>query len=278
MTRMRTTWPAMAAALLLVLAFGATALGATLVPSGGDQQAGPATAPLVGEGMSGFVDADGDGIADECDDDVIADPEAAASAEAAIDLDGDGDISVQEAAQSDRTGGTNCNHGGYVSTVAQQGCAADESTDAANDDGAEAETAVETTAESDETDEADEADEVEADTCDDADADADEAEADAETKDAAECTPVAAPTLDPTTLGKPGGFGAYVSSVAQSDAIGGKNCNHGGAVSEAVKAAKAEAKTARDAAKAERSAARAEAKAERAAAKAAKVKKGGGAH
>ena len=33
--------------------------------------------------------------------------------------------------------------------------------------------------------------------------------------------------------------------VAQSDAVGGKNCNHGGAVSESAKAAKAEREAAR---------------------------------
>jgi hypothetical protein len=99
-----------------------------------------------------------------------------------------------------------------------------------------------------------------------------EAEADAD----APCVEVAAPTFDPVALGAPGGFGAYVSSVAQSDAIGGKNCNHGGAVSEAVKAAKAEAKAARDAAKAERRSERDAAKAERSAAKAAKFANGHG--
>ena len=37
----------------------------------------------------------------------------------AADLDHDGAISVSEAAQSDWVGGKNCNHGGYVSSVAQ---------------------------------------------------------------------------------------------------------------------------------------------------------------
>ena len=41
-----------------------------------------------------------------------------AAALAAADLNGDGTISVSEAAQSGWTGGTNCNHGGYVSGVA----------------------------------------------------------------------------------------------------------------------------------------------------------------
>lgn len=80
------------------------------------------------------------------------------------------------------------------------------------------------------------------------------------------CVEVPAPVYDPTLFS---GFGAYVSAVAQSDAIGGKNCNHGGAVSEAVKAAKAEAKAAHDAAKAAAKADREAAKAERAAARSA---------
>ena len=42
-----------------------------------------------------------------------------------------------------------------------------------------------------------------------------------------------APVLDPA----PNAHGVAVSTVAQSAAVGGKNCNHGGAVSEAAKAA-----------------------------------------
>ena len=44
---------------------------------------------------------------------------AVTTANQAADLDGDGTISTSEAAQTDWVGGTNCNHGGYVSTVAQ---------------------------------------------------------------------------------------------------------------------------------------------------------------
>ena len=61
----------------------------------------------------------------------------------------------------------------------------------------------------------------------------------------------------------PKNHGAVVSVVAQSDAVGGKNCNHGGAVSEAShkdnearKAARDEAKAARDAARAAKHAAK----------------------
>ncbi len=74
---------------------------------------------------------------------------------------------------------------------------------------------------------------------------------------------VPAPPFDPAIFNGPGAFGAYVSSVANSDAVGGKNCNHGGAVSAAVKAAKAAARAERDAAKAAARAERDAAKAER---------------
>ena len=59
---------------------------------------------------------------------------------------------------------------------------------------------------------------------------------DAEAADEAACEEVAAPEpetpLDPTA---PNSHGAWVSWVAGSEATGGKNCNHGGAVSEAAK-------------------------------------------
>ena len=67
----------------------------------------------------------------------MADPVAAAAALAAADLNGDGTISVSEAAQSGWTGGTNCNHGGYVSGVAHgsgDGCAAGGTTPATTTD------------------------------------------------------------------------------------------------------------------------------------------------
>src|SRR6185312_4300794 len=59
---------------------------------------------------------------DDCETGVLADETAAAAADAAVDLNGDGTVSVSEAAQSDRTGGTNCNHGGYVTQVAHDTC------------------------------------------------------------------------------------------------------------------------------------------------------------
>lgn len=74
--------------------------------------------------VAAFVDTNGNDIDDTCEDPatVVADETAAADAEKAVDLDGDGTISVSEAAQSDRIGGVNCNHGGYVSWVARGSC------------------------------------------------------------------------------------------------------------------------------------------------------------
>src|SRR5262245_64238849 len=74
--------------------------------------------------VAAFVDTNGNGIDDTCEDPatVVADQTAADAAEKAVDLNGDGTISVSEAAQSDRIGGENCNHGGYVSWVAHGSC------------------------------------------------------------------------------------------------------------------------------------------------------------
>jgi hypothetical protein len=66
-----------------------------------------------------FEDLDGNGVDDDCQDAVVPDAEAAAAALLATDLDGDGKVSVSEAAQSGWTGGKNCNHGGYVRGVAK---------------------------------------------------------------------------------------------------------------------------------------------------------------
>jgi hypothetical protein len=174
--------------------------------------------------VAAFVDLNGNDIDDTCETDpIVEDATAAEAAEAAVDLDGDGTISVSEAAQSDRIGGKNCNHGGYVSWVAQ---ASESSVEEPTAEAAEAPTD-------------------------------------------ATCGEVAPPERDPALDGQKNGHGKWVSTVAKSDAIGGKNCNHGGAVSEAAKKDHAAAKAARDAAKAEREAARAEKKAARDAAKAA---------
>lgn len=47
--------------------------------------------------------------------------------------------------------------------------------------------------------------------------------------------PVTPTDTQPTVDTGPNAHGKAVSAVAQSDAVGGKNCNHGGAVSEAAK-------------------------------------------
>ncbi len=216
--RKRPSWLALGGAAILTLVLSSVVLGADPLALAGPTPESE-TDPLVSATIGTWEDTDGNGIDDDCQETVEADPVAAAAADVAVDTDGDGTVSVTEAAHSERVGGTNCNHGGYVSIVAQ------------------AEDAEE------ETEEAEEA------------------------ADAA-CVPVAAPTFDPVALVEPGGFGAYVSTVAQSDAVGGKNCNHGGAVSEAAKAAKEVVKAERAAAKAERAAERAAAKTEAAAARA----------
>ncbi|HET7702603.1 MAG TPA: hypothetical protein VFK35_04335 [Candidatus Limnocylindrales bacterium] len=222
-------------ALVLVFALSgmvaaATVLTALTAPA-------PETAPITVDTTATFEDLDGNGVDDDCQEGTVeADPSAEASAAAAVDVDGDGTVSVTEAAHSDRTGGTNCNHGGYVSFVA----AGDEETEAT---------------------------EV--------------------TEDApAECE-VTEPLTEPATVTETGtvanadealvvdepaanAHGKAVSDVARSDAVGGKNCNHGGAVSEAAhdKADQDAAKAARDEAKAARAEARAAAKAARDAARA----------
>lgn len=225
----RTMTPGLAggAALLLVLSLSGVVAGANLVGDVAPTAARPANPT--------FEDTDGNGVDDDCQEAVVADPEAEAAAETAVDTDGDGVISVAEAAHSDRVGGKNCNHGGYVSTVAH------------GDDAPAEEPAEEANAE-DPTD------------C------AAPAEPDAGVTGPDLSEPDA---TDPETVVLlANAHGKAVSEVAKSDAVGGKNCNHGGAVSEAAHADKA----ARDAAKAEakeaRAAARAEAKAARDAAKA----------
>jgi hypothetical protein len=203
--------------------------------------------------VAAFVDANGNDIDDSCEDPntVVPDETAAAEAETAVDLDGDGTISVSEAAQSDRIGGKNCNHGGYVSWVAHGSCP----------DPAPAEPVTEPV-----TGPALDAEPVVADAC--ADEPTTEEPTDETTVAETDCVEVPPPDRDPALDEQKNGHGKWVSSVARSDAIGGKNCNHGGAVSEAAKNDHEAAKAARDAAKAERKAARDAAKAERAAAKA----------
>ena len=208
-TRLRTTWLASAGAVALVLMFTGLAAGAVVL-----KDSAPTTevveAPAA-DTTATFEDINGNGIDDDCEDGEAADPAAVEAALEAIDENGDGVISVSEAAHSGRVGGKNCNHGGYVSSVAP---ATDEPT-------------------------------------------TDESTADQPTTD---CVEVPPPERDPALDAQKNGHGKWVSIVAHSGATGGKNCNHGGAVSEAAKKDHAADKAARDAAKAERAAARAAAK------------------
>jgi hypothetical protein len=249
---LRSTW-AITGSLLFVLVIAGFAAGRTVseVPTA--------------DTIASFEDINGNGIDDDCEQGVVADATAAASAEAAVDLNGDGVISVSEAAQSDRTGGQNCNHGGYVSWVAQQVC--DSTTDGTTDgttEGAAPEDTPEPTpgialALAEEvTPEPTPAEAAPATDC------TTETTATDETTDATTaCVPVPPPVRDPALDALKNGHGKWVSIVAQSNATGGKNCNHGGAVSEAAKKDHEAAKAARDAAKAARDAARAAAKAAR---------------
>jgi hypothetical protein len=209
----RRTWVAAPGALLLALAVSGAVLGATVLTTGPTPE--EVTDPLVVGTAATWEDVDGNGIDDDCQDGAATvDADAALAAFTAADTDGDGTISVDEAAHTAWVGGANCNHGGFVSFVAEA-----------------------------------------------QDADEDETEApDAEEAPVTEpCEATLVEAFDPTTMT----FGEYVSSVAESDAVGGTNCNHGGAVSEAVHAAQELAKAERAAAKAERQAERAAAKAER---------------
>jgi hypothetical protein len=211
-TRLRSTWLASAGGVVLVLTFAGLAAGRVVLT----EEAPPAPEVTTPDTTATFEDLNGNGIADACEEagTVVGDPVAAEAALKAADLDADGVISVSEAARSGWTGGKNCNHGGYVSEVAQGSSETTEQT---------------------------------------------------ETTDAAapttECAPVAPPERDPALDEQKNGHGKWVSTVAQSEATGGKNCNHGGAVSEAAKKDHAAAAAAREAAKAERVAARAAAKA-----------------
>ena len=194
--------------MLLVLSLSTVVAAASILAA----VAAPVVKPAAPVDTSApFQDLDGNGVDDRCQTSVVADPAAAAAAQTAVDANGDGQISVTEAAHSGRIGGKNCNHGGYVSSVARD---TDEPT-------------------------------------------TDEPTADEPTTD---CVEVAPPERDPALDDQKNGHGKWVSTVAQSDAIGGKNCNHGGAVSEAAKKDHAADKAARDAAKAAKKAEREAAK------------------
>jgi hypothetical protein len=246
---MRSTWLAGSGALLLVLSISGFVAAATIAKVGEDPTVDPVTT------TQGFVDVNDDGIQDTCQTDVVVNAEVGAGAAALADLDHDGQISISEAAQSWFIGGVNCNHGGYVSGVAH----------ACGDTVpvvpavpvvpvSAALTAVTTSTVVCTEDEA--VDET------------------ADTTTPTVCVPPVAPVapaapvdaslaVAPVVITSPNDHGKKVSAVAHSTATGGKNCNHGGAVSEAAHKDHA----ARDAAKAARTAARDAAKAAKAAAR-----------
>lgn len=236
--RLRTTSLAGSGALVLVLVVSGVVAAASVLTAMAAPVADPAETEVVDTTLT-FEDVDGNSVDDDCQEDEAADEAAAAASEVEADLDGDGMISVSEAAQTDRTGGTNCNHGGYVSGVAQ---------DTATDEDAEEEEPAEDVEEDTEEDTV---------TC--------EAPADEET------APVDEPVTE-TDVEEPKNHGEVVSAVAESDEVGGKNCNHGGAVSDASHADNEARKEAREAAKEARAAEREAAKAARDAAKGSKGK------
>jgi hypothetical protein len=211
-TRLRSTWLAGGGAILLVLSLSGIVAAATLAGDGGGSAVLPADPPPGATVTTQtFEDIDGNGVDDDCQDPAaVADPVAAAAALKAADLNGDGTISVSEAAQSGWTGGAHCNHGGYVSRVAH----------GSGDQCAAGGTTPTTTT---------------VDACD---------PTETSTKDAADRPPAVCPAVvEPAPAAgaqapadtASNAHGKAVSEVGQSDAVGGKNCNHGGAVSAAAR-------------------------------------------
>jgi Tfp pilus assembly major pilin PilA len=219
-TRLRSTWLAGGSALLLIASVTGLA----------------SAAPLVGDAASAnWVDANGNGVADSCETAVVADEAAMTSAMQAADLDGDGTISTSEAAQTTWIGGPNCNHGGYVSSVAET--STDTCDEAAGDGGT-----TDGSAEESQSGPADGTNEDSGDQGADATTTtpACDPSADAGAPSPVDCPAVAplapADGVPPIVDTAPNAHGTAVSAIAQSTAVGGKNCNHGGAVSEAAKA------------------------------------------
>ena len=239
----------------MLLAFSMTGLAAaaTLVDD---------TTPST---LATFEDLNGNGIDDDCETAVTANPDAVTLAMAAVDTNADGVISTTEAAHSGWVGGKNCNHGGYVSMIAQS--SGDDCVEATTPEAPEA-TTDESTEDSNEQGDANEG----------SPEDFDHAAIETSTGEptvAADCSVEApdAETADGTDAAKDAARAACEAALAagtpivlapmthvelaQSDVVGGKNCNHGGAVSDANKAAKAERDAARLAAREARAAARA---------------------
>jgi hypothetical protein len=223
-------------ALVLVLSASGIAAAASLA---GDTRPAEDTVPVVTTDTTAtFEDANGDGVDDDCQDGEVADLTAAFAAMLAADLDHDGTLSVSEAAQTDWVGGANCNHGGYVSSVAHD---SGEDCESGTSDGS-TETPDGSTEAPDGAEQGDEGaeDAAEAPEADAGDCSTDSAESTTDATDTTQCettTPEEAPApadeQTPTDVA-PNAHGKAVAEVAQSDAVGGKNCNHGGAVSEAA--------------------------------------------
>jgi hypothetical protein len=252
LARLRSTLFAWGAALVLAVSASGIVAAAALVGDTTPTTDGTVTTPVVTDTTATFEDLNGDGIDDDCQDAVVTDQTAADAAVKAADTNGDGTISVSEAAHTDWVGGTNCNHGGYVSTVAQASgddCATE--TPDGSDQGTDADAPAGTTlvkADGDENsngdEDAGEATESETDESDQADCSGDSLPA-TTTEDEtppAECqatTPEAPTTTSDEQTPEdtsPNAHGKAVSEVARTPGlVGGKNCNHGGAVSEAAK-------------------------------------------
>ena len=209
---MRSKWLAGTGAVLLALSMTGLAAAATVVDD--------TTATLAT-----FEDLNGNGIDDDCETAVVANTDAVTTALTVVDANADGVVSTTEAAHSDWVGGANCNHGGYVSTVANS------TSDTCDEGDAPEPTTEETKDESQGT----------APVAADCSEDAPEADESTAADDAARAACEAALAAGTPIVLAP----MTHVELAQADVIGGKNCNHGGAVSDANKAAKAE----RDAAK-----------------------------
>jgi hypothetical protein len=232
----RSKWLAGGGAVLLAFSMTGLAAAATLVDD---------TTPTT---LATFEDLNGNGIDDDCETAVTANADAVTLAMAAVDTNADGVISTTEAAHSGWVGGKNCNHGGYVSMIAKS--SGDEC------DEADAPEAPEATTDEDASDEGDhvanETSTGEPTVAADCSEDAPDAESDAAKEAARAACEAALAAGTPIVL-------APMTHVelAQSDVVGGKNCNHGGAVSDANKAAKAERDAAKLAAREARAAAKA---------------------
>jgi hypothetical protein len=249
--RARTTGLAGTSAIVLVLALSSAVAAATLLTGATGPTAmeteDPVVAPTVDTTQT-WEDVDGNGIDDDCQTTAaVEDPDAAAAADTAADLNGDGTLSVSEAAQTPRTGGKNCNHGGYVSQIAhaKHDCTTETpetetpDADAPDGDGTDGTTPVVTQVKASEDEQGDEDQDEDADAPDADQGDEDADDSDAEDGDAPKtCEELAADQA------------AHDAKKAEQQA------------------AKDARKAAHDAAKAEREAAREAKKAEREAAKA----------